>query len=121
VVSERWSTSEQWGIYPVVGECNISRMVNQMSRAVVGTNLDAFFLVGTPEGACLCSSTQDYRRSHAKISNSCDNSNCQHVKGCSRECRAGHHCLPYNGWRQIQTPIVTIRGKWFDHLIACAT
>jgi hypothetical protein len=49
-----------------------------------------FFPVGTPEGASLRSSSQGYRRSCGKTSSSCDNGRCQHVKACSRECRAAH-------------------------------
>jgi hypothetical protein len=31
-----------------------------------------------------------------------------------------HCCLPGNGQRLLQTPIVAARSPWFDHLIACA-
>jgi hypothetical protein len=53
-----------------------------------------FFPVGTSERASLCSPYQDNRRSRDKTSSSCDNSQCQHVKACSRECRVAHCCLP---------------------------
>jgi hypothetical protein len=52
------------------------------------TSMD--FLVGTPEGGSLRSPSQDYRRSRGKTLRSCDNGRCQHVKECSRECRAAH-------------------------------
>jgi hypothetical protein len=79
-----------------------------------------FFPVGTPEGASLRSPSQDCWRSRGSTSNSCDNGRCQRVKACSRECRAAHCRLPWNGRRPLRKPIVTTRNPWFDHLIAYA-
>jgi hypothetical protein len=127
VVSARRSSSALWGRCPAVIERDITRKVDLtwrvdcMASSVAGSNSDGFFPVGTPKGASLRSPSQDYRRSRGKNSSSCDNGQSQHVvKACSREWRAAHCCLPWNGRRPLQTPIVTTRRPWFDHLIACA-
>jgi hypothetical protein len=79
-----------------------------------------FFPVGAPEGASLRSPFQDYRRSCGKTSSSCDNGRFLPIKACSRECRAAHCRLPWNGRRPLRTPTVTMRRPRFDHMIACA-
>jgi hypothetical protein len=48
-----------------------------------------FFPMGTPEGACLCSPS----KLSWQTSSSCDNSRCQNVKACWRECCAAHRRL----------------------------
>jgi hypothetical protein len=58
-----------------------------MSSSVARSNCDWFFPVGTSDRAHLCSPSQDNRRCHGQNSNSCDNSQFQHVKARSRECR----------------------------------
>jgi hypothetical protein len=75
---------------------------------------------GTPKGAHLCRPYRDYQRSCGMTYSSCDNGWCQHVKECLKECHATHCCLPWNGWRPFQTPIVMMRHPQFDHLIAFA-
>jgi hypothetical protein len=89
-----------YGKSPAVVERDISSKVDWtwradcMASSVAGSNSDDFFPVGTPEGASLRSPSQDYRRSRGKTSSSCDNGRCQHIKACSRECRAALCRLP---------------------------
>jgi hypothetical protein len=77
------------------------------------------FLVRTTAGARLCTPSHEYRRSRGKNSGCSDDNRYQHVKACSRERRAAHWRLPWDGRRPLRTPIVTTRCKWFDHLTAC--
>jgi hypothetical protein len=121
VVSAWWSPTAMRGKCPVMAECDISRKLNWMSRAdymassVTRSNSDRIFLMATPEGACLCSPSQDHWRSHGKTSSSCDNGRCQQVKVCSRECPTVHCHLPLHGQRPIWMPIVTMLHPCFDH------
>jgi hypothetical protein len=79
VISSQRSSSALWGRYPTVVETDISRKVysksraNCMSSSVFGSNSHEFPPVETPEGAGLCSPSQNYRRSRGKTSSSCDN------------------------------------------------
>jgi hypothetical protein len=78
---------------PVHYEKDVRQWLNA-TFFVVGSNSDGFFLLRTPEGARLCGPSKEYRRSHGKISRTCDNGRCQHVQACSKECRAEHCRLP---------------------------
>jgi hypothetical protein len=125
-ISARRSNSALWWRCPEVVECDTSGKVDWTWRAdcmaslVAGSNSDGFFPVGISEGVNLRSPSQDYLRSRGETSSSCDNGRCQHVKACSRECRAAHCRLPWNGRRPLRTPIVTTQRPWLDHLVACA-
>lgn len=101
----------------------VGRMLtaNCMALSVISSNSDGFFPVGTSEGACLWSPSQDYRRTCGKTASSCDNDQCQHIKACSRECCVVHCCLPWDGCSPLQTLTVTMWRPWFGHLIACTT
>jgi hypothetical protein len=118
VVSAWWSPRAPRGRCSVMAE---SRKVDWMSRAdymassVTRSNSDRIFLVGTPEGAPLCSPSQDHWRSHGNTSNSCDNGRCQQIKVSSRECPAVHYHLPLYGQRPIWMPIVTMMHLCSDH------
>jgi hypothetical protein len=87
---------------------------------VTGCNSHEFFPVGTSEGTCLCSPSQDCQRYHGKTSGSCGSGYCHHVKVCLREyCTVLWH-LPWNGQRPLWTCILTLRCPWFDQLIVYA-
>lgn len=90
-----------------------------MASLVTGSNSHGLFPVGTPEGACLCSPSQGYQRSHGKTSNCYDNGWCQNVKACSSKCYVVHSHLSLNSWRLLWIPIITTRLTWFDHSTAC--
>jgi hypothetical protein len=110
VVSAQWSPSMVWGRRTAVVECDISRIVDWMSRAdcmassATRSNSDGFFPVGTPEGAHLHVPSQGYLRSPQKTSWGCDDGQCQHVK-----VWMPYSTLPsaWNGWRPLWTRTVT--------------
>jgi hypothetical protein len=116
-----WKMFGKWlnATYP--GKWTGRRGPISWSPRVAGSNSDGcfFFSVGSPEGARLCSSSQDYCRSRGKTLSSCDNVWCYRVKVCTRGRCAALCRLPWNGRRQHRIPIVTTRHPWF-HLIACA-
>lgn len=92
---------------------------NCMISIVTRPNSNRFLTVGTPVGAHLCSPSQDYCRSHDKISSSCDNGQCQYFKACSRECSVVLCHLSWNWQKLLWTVTVTTMCPWFDYLIAC--
>jgi hypothetical protein len=126
VVSAWRNSSALWGPCLAAFQSTISRkvdwmlMTNCVASLPAGPNSDRFFPVGTSERVCFCSPSQHYWRPCGKISNSYDNGWCLYVKVRSRELCAAHCYLPWNGWRLFQTPAVTMKNPWFDHLIACA-
>jgi hypothetical protein len=54
-----------------------------MAVAIVTSNFDGIYPVGTSEEARLCIPSQENRRSHDKTSSSFHNGRCQHVEACS--------------------------------------
>jgi hypothetical protein len=73
-----------WEDIRAVVKHDISRKVDGMSRAncmafSVIAKSDGFFPVGTSEGACSWSPSQDYRRSCGKTASSCDVHTLRHV------------------------------------------
>jgi hypothetical protein len=78
------------------------------------------FLVGTPEGARLCTSFQDCSRYRGKTSKSYDKGWCQHDTVCSRERHPAHCHLPWNGRRLLWKSIVSTRCPRIDCFIAYA-
>jgi hypothetical protein len=107
-----WTRHIQEGGLDVRGNC--------MASLVRGYNSDGLLPVGTPQEACLCSPSQDYRRSRGKTSSSCNNGWCQHVRACPRQCHAAYCHLPWKGQGPLQTLIVTATHPKYYHLIACA-
>lgn len=77
-VSAEWSSSTMR--CPAAVEHNMSMKVDWLSRVHWLASLAArSFLMGTLEGARLCSPSQDYWKYHGKISSSCDNGRWQCV------------------------------------------
>ena len=67
----------------------------------------------------LHSPSHDYQRSCVKTLGSCDNSWCQCIVVCSRECFAVQWCLSWNEWRPLWTPNTAPKAStiWsFDNL-----
>jgi hypothetical protein len=86
---------------------------------IAGFNSDGlFFHLGTPEQARLRSSSQDYRRFRGKIWGNSDVGGCQRIKACSRQCRATHCRLLWNGRRLLRTlTVTTVTGIPFSGVV----
>lgn len=82
-------------------------------------SIQGIFSCGDTWRSTLHSPSHDYQRSHAKTLGSCDNSSCQCIVVCSRECFAVQCCLSWNEWRPLWTSTAATKAStiWsFDNL-----
>jgi hypothetical protein len=111
VVSARWSSGVLRGRCPTVLERDIFRKVDMTSRADCARSKPdgSCFLWGPLKEQVYAVAPRKYRRSRGKTSSTSDNSWCQHVKACTRGCRATH-CRLILKWTEVASN--TRRNHW---------